>query len=249
MLNDNRCIGPPIKTNSSQHNRLTATSYRYRDRTERLSLSGSVREYMPILRLVLVTVLTTHCGAPVSNPTLLDDILEARASKDLAFLEGKSSPVPPSLRENFLPLSYFEPDHEYIVPAVLRPPEMVQAPIEMPTSTGKIRPMQLAGVLEFALKGMPFQLTCFLEVGSKEGERLFVPFTDLTTGAETYVAGRYIDLDWKVTGLYELNFNMAYHPYCYYDERFDCPYPPYENRLNVAIRAGEKLPVGESILP
>ena len=44
------------------------------------------------------------------------------------------------------------------------------------------------------------------------------------------------------TGLYDLDFNRAYHPFCYFDETYDCPYPPPQNRLNTAVFAGEKLP-------
>jgi uncharacterized protein (DUF1684 family) len=71
--------------------------------------------------------------------------------------------------------------------------------------------------------------------------RLFVPFGDLTNGAETYKGGRYLDLDRTPTGLYDLDFNRAYHPYCVYDPSYVCPVPPRENRLTVAIRAGERL--------
>jgi uncharacterized protein (DUF1684 family) len=72
--------------------------------------------------------------------------------------------------------------------------------------------------------------------------RLFVPFGDLTsTVDETYKGGRYLDLDRTPTGLYDLDFNRAYHPYCVYSSDYDCPVPPRENRLAVAIRAGEKL--------
>ena len=44
-----------------------------------------------------------------------------------------------------------------------------------------------------------------------------MPFSDLTSGTETYPAGRFIDLDRTATGLYELDFNRAYNPYCYYN--------------------------------
>ena len=58
--------------------------------------------------------------------------------------------------------------------------------------------------------------------------RLFVPFSDLTSGAETYSAGRYMELDPTPTGIYVVDFNVAYHPYCYYSPEYDCPYPPGE---------------------
>ena len=72
-------------------------------------------------------------------------------------------------------------------------------------------------------------------------QRLWVPFRDLTSGIETYGGGRYLDLDRTATGLYDLDFNRAYQPYCVYDPGYVCPYPPSENRLPVAIRAGERL--------
>ena len=66
-------------------------------------------------------------------------------------------------------------------------------------------------------------------------------FTDLTSGAETYPGGRYIDIDPNRTGIYEIDFNRAYNPYCYYNPTYECPYPPAENRLKIPIRAGERM--------
>lgn len=74
-------------------------------------------------------------------------------------------------------------------------------------------------------------------------DHLFVPFTDATSGAETYVSGRYLDISIQniKDGQLELDFNKAYNPYCaYVSGRYNCPIPPKENRLTVAIRAGEK---------
>ena len=71
--------------------------------------------------------------------------------------------------------------------------------------------------------------------------RLFVPFRDGTTGLETYPGGRYLDLDRTPSGIYDLDFNRAYHPNCVFNIEWECPVPPRENRLPVAIRVGEKL--------
>ena len=100
----------------------------------------------------------------------------------------------------------------------------------------------LVGVLEFTLKGRPLTLAAFIEAGSDDVSRLFVPFSDLTSGTESYAAGRYMDLERTPTGLYNVDFNKAYNPYCYYNPKFDCPYPPKENRLPLPVRAGERLP-------
>ena len=142
-----------------------------------------------------------------------------------------------------MPLSYFSPDIVYRVAASLQI-DVEAAVFDIPTSTGKRRAMRRVGILEFALKGEPMALSAFVEVGAPDNDSLFVPFGDLTNGTESYPAGRYMDLRVTPTGIYDLDFNFAYHPFCYFDERYDCPYPPPENRLASPIRAGERLPKG-----
>lgn len=184
--------------------------------------------------------------ACTSGPSAPDDqaylkkIEEARAVKDKAFREDPE-PIPVSKRDKLLPLRYYPPDVAYAVPAALKLAD--QRPVfEMPTSTGKLRKMQRVGLLEFTLRGQPMTLAAFAPDGETRIESLFVPFADLTTGKETYPAGRYLDLHPTSTGFYTIDFNLAYNPTCAYNEEYDCPYPPPSNRLKVEIRAGEKAP-------
>jgi uncharacterized protein (DUF1684 family) len=163
-----------------------------------------------------------------------------RAEKDASFASSADSPVPADRRNDLLPLAYFPIDPDYNVPAGLKPTNDPTI-VEMPTSTGTQRQMRRVGTLEFTLKGQPLKLTAFVEVGAPNLDHLFVPFNDRTSGTETYPGGRYIDLARNSTGIYEIDFNRAYHPYCYYNPTWECPYPPPENRLKVPIRAGEKL--------
>jgi uncharacterized protein (DUF1684 family) len=165
-------------------------------------------------------------------------IARERAVKDEVFRGGgEDSPVLPKDVATFVPLSYFPIDEAYAVPAQLEPAaEQIQ--LQMPTSTGKLRTTTRVGTLQFNLKGQALRLTAFLEEGSRS---LFVPFSDLTSGTETYQAGRYMNLDPTPTGIYVVDFNVAYHPYCYYNAEYDCPLPPAENRLTLPIRAGERL--------
>ena len=167
-------------------------------------------------------------------------IAEARAEKDAAFQSSPDSPIPPDKKNVLLPLAYYPIDEMYAVPAEL---EMSRdrSRLQIPTSTGKLRDYERIGTLRFSLKGTVTQLTAFSEVGQPLS-RLFVPFADETSGTETYAAGRYLELDPTVTGIYVIDFNGAYHPFCYYNTGYDCPYPPAENRLAVPIRAGERLP-------
>jgi len=185
-------------------------------------------------------------GAAACSPSTSPDrpyperIGEQRAAKDEFFRQGKDSPIPAAQRAEFLPLAYFAVDESAAVPASLvasaREPSL-----EMPTSTGQRRLMRRAGALEFSLHGHPLELTAFVEADAADMNRLFVPFGDMTNGTETYAAGRYIDLVRSPTGIYQIDFNVAYHPYCYYNPEYDCPYPPAENRLEVPVRAGERM--------
>ena len=200
----------------------------------------------PIVGLVLlICIVLNACNA--GNPPPQDSegdyvsqVQAARASLDATFRSRPNNPVPPDKMDQFLPLKYFAPDPEYIVPASLKPAKE-RTVVEMPTSTGKIRQHERVGVLEFTLKGQPLTLDAFVEAGA-DVNRLFVPFSDMTSGADTYAAGRYLELDRTSTGLYTIDFNKAYNPYCYYNPEFDCPFPPRESRLPLPIRAGERLP-------
>ncbi len=199
----------------------------------------------PLARLapfVPFALLALACTAPAPDDSLYLDIIAAdRAEKDRAFLEAPDSPVRLEDRDRFLPLSYYPPNLDYRVPAGLQVAEE-QLVFDVPTSAGTIRSMQRVGVLEFTLQGQSRTLSALIEVENPTLDLLFVPFADETNGSETYNAGRYLELDLTTTGLYDLDFNRAFHPHCYYDaDAYVCPYPPPENRLPTASRAGERL--------
>ena len=190
--------------------------------------------------MVTGAALTAACGTAAPLP-YGEQIRDHRAAKDAAFAsDSPDSPVPSNERARLLPLAYFQVDEAYHVPARLVPAPG-EASLEMPTSTGQRRKMRRAGQLRFSVRGQPLALTAFVEEGDQAMQRLFVPFADPTNGTETYVGGRYLDLDRTSTGLYDLDFNRAYHPYCVYNTQYDCPYPPRENRLVLPIRSGERL--------
>lgn len=193
---------------------------------------------------LLCTFYLFGCSSGPSAPdeqAYRDEIAANRAAKERSFREESDSPIPPGKRGELLPLNYFAIDSEYSVPAILRLAEE-RPTFEMPTSTGKLRKMQHIGTLEFTLKGQALKLGAFVDAGATRIQQLFVPFTDLTTGTETYAAGRYLDLHPTGTGIYVIDFNRAYNPYCAYNETYDCPFPPPSNRLSVPIRAGERSP-------
>ena len=196
-----------------------------------------------IVAIAVVGVGGCNAGNPPPAETEADYVTQiqvARKELDEQFRKQPNQPVPPEKMNEFLPLKYFPPDPDYVVPAALIP-ATERIVVEMPTSTGKVRKQQRVGVLEFTLKGQPLTLGAFVEAGA-DLNRLFVPFSDMTSGTETYAAGRYLELDRTASGVYTIDFNKAYNPYCYYNADFDCPYPPRESRLPLPIRAGERLP-------
>lgn len=200
------------------------------------------------MRLYFVLVMVGFVAACTSGPQPIDDtsndqeVLAWRASKDAMFKSQPQSPLLPEDRAAFTGLLYFPINSMYRMPARLDEDRSNTAVIELSTSAEEKRRMQRVGSLRFTFNGKPLALTAFADEGTKVITRLFVPFGDLTSGETTYGGGRYLDLDRTPTGLYDLDFNRAYHPYCVYNISYVCPVPPRENRLDVAILSGEKLP-------
>ena len=192
-----------------------------------------------LVAIALAVSIVAACSITPPEEDYPAKIAAVRAAKDDSFKNGADSPVTADKKATLLPLQYFPIDENYAVPATLEP-AAERTQIQVPTSTGKIRTMQRIGALKFSLQGKPLRLTAFIDVESPQVNRLFIPFADQTSGKETYAAGRYMELDPTPTGIYVVDFNVAYNPYCYYNAEYDCPYPPKENRLDAAIRAGEK---------
>jgi uncharacterized protein len=199
-----------------------------------------VRRHSPegIVLLLAVALAAACSNKPLEPKDYAAKLAAERASKDASFAAGGDSPVPAGRRAELLPLAYFPIDPDYDVPGVLKPSDD-RTVFQMPTSSGTPRDMRRVGSLEFTLKTQPLKLTVFVEVAAPD--HLFVAFSDLTSGAETYPAGRYVDIGRNSTGIYEIDFNRAYNPYCYYNPTWECPYPPAENRLKIPVRAGEKM--------
>ena len=117
----------------------------------------------------------------------------------------------------------------------------------METSGSSKQTFRVYGTIKFMIHDTTVQLNIYqsqkLMAVAEYKDNLFLPFTDLTSGEETYASGRYIDLvfDDIIDNKVVIDFNKAYNPYCaYVTGRYNCPIPPGENNLNVAILAGEK---------
>ena len=203
------------------------------------------RRLLPVLlaALALVTACTSGPGAP-DQGVQLKELADHRAATERFMREAENSPIPKDKLGALLPLRYFDPDMSYSTAAQLDLSPAGQRPVaEMPTSTGSTARYERVGFLRFTLMGQQYSLGAFVPEGTQRISELFVPFGDETNGKDTYPAGRYLNLLPTSTGLYQIDFNYAYNPYCAYNKEYECPYPPPGNRLKIPIQVGEKVPV------
>ena len=125
----------------------------------------------------------------------------------------------------------------------MRTPKAV--PFLMPTTTERKSEEVVYGIAKFLLNGKNHELEIYQnsELILEEGyeDYLFLPFTDMTNGTETYGGGRYLDLRIPEGDTIVLNFNKAYNPYCVYNKKYSCPLVPRQNYLKTRVEAGVKV--------
>ncbi|RMF30217.1 MAG: DUF1684 domain-containing protein [Bacteroidetes bacterium] len=179
--------------------------------------------------------------AQSADTSYLREIELHRKQYLLQFLAVEPSP----LKEDALNrIRFFPPDPRYRVRCRFEPLSEA-APLRLPTFDGREEWFLPYGTLTFELEGRTHRLIVFQSFRMRHvpglRERLFLPFRDRTNGRSTYPGGRYLDLLTSdiQDGTVWLDFNLAYNPWCAYDERFTCPIPPKSNHLDVEIRAGE----------
>ena len=158
-----------------------------------------------------------------------------RAEKDDFFAHHPQSPLTAAQKRTFGGLHYFDEN-----PALRLDVEVEVFPeretIQVQTSTGDVQEYVRFGRFKFTVDGQEAALTIY-----EADYGFFLPFVDSLAGAETYAAGRYLEPEAMGGNRFHIDFNMAYNPYCAYNDAWSCPLTPFENRLKVPIRAGEKL--------
>lgn len=142
----------------------------------------------------------------------------------------------------FESLEYFPVDPAYRVVGTIVPFDDPEE-IEITDSHGNSDPHYLYGELHFTVAGTEQTLELYTKTLDPEKlakDRHMLLFQDTTSGEETYPAARYLYVEGKARGQVEVDFNMAFNPSCNYSYVYTCPFPRRQNRLTVAIRAGEK---------
>ncbi|GHM99495.1 hypothetical protein WSM22_09850 [Cytophagales bacterium WSM2-2] len=195
--------------------------------------------FIAILALI-ATILYYSFKGGTSDQDYIAQINKERQAKDELMKSGTDSPFGDE-KKNFTKLNYFTPDLKYRISAKLNSIGNKKM-IVLPTSDGLEKKYLEYAYAEFELNGSPCKLL-ILEIAddSQYKGTLFLAFADSTSANETYGAGRYLDIK-KTPGASSitLDFNNTYNPYCAYSDNFSCPFPPRENVLKTAVRAGEK---------
>lgn len=182
------------------------------------------------------------------------DVLAWRREKDKFFASPSESPLAPADRTRFRGLSYFPVSATWRLRGRFRrlPPS---EPVRLVASRG-ISPNQYVPYAEATFDvplGEQERVVLYAAQHQHHGhephepDELFLPFRDASAGAETYEAGRYLEVPNPLAeGQSEregiLDFNLAYNPFCAYNDGYVCPLPPRENWLRSSIRAGERTP-------
>ncbi|MRX70029.1 hypothetical protein SAMN06265349_10136 [Flavobacterium resistens] len=159
------------------------------------------------------------------------------------YADAKTSPLMEEDLKTFKSLDFYPINGKYFVVAKFEKAKNEKA-FEMKT-TGTRTPKYIKyGTLSFTLEGKALKLNVYRSIDLSKQEQykdhLFLPFSDLTCGKESYIGGRYIDLKIPKGNTIAIDFNQAYNPYCAYNHKYSCPLVPLENDLNVEIKAGVK---------
>ncbi len=168
-------------------------------------------------------------------------ILKFRQQRENDFRNPQQTPIPPKKLGEFRGLLWYEVNDEFKIEA--RFVSISNSPrFEMPTF-GNVRtiPHTKYGEVYFTWRGRDYKLNVYQNEIYQKSKFLFIPFLDLTNQKETYRGGRYLDFDYPKSEKVMIDFNLAYNPDCAYNEKYACPIPPEENRIESFIRAGEKL--------
>ncbi|MHA1819065.1 MAG: DUF1684 domain-containing protein [Promethearchaeota archaeon] len=171
----------------------------------------------------------------------ISELEKNRKGKDMYLKYDWNSPIPLKERDAFQGLDYYPIKKEYRLILPLREHKEKKI-IDIEDTGGYTRHYIRFGEFVFKIGENEGVLQAYKT--SEDDPMLFVPFRDATSGKTTYGAGRYLDLeegrDQTKDGLWILDFNKAYNPYCAYSDNYVCPFVPIENWLKFPIEAGEK---------
>jgi len=153
------------------------------------------------------------------------------------------SPLTDEDKQLFKHINYYPYDISWRFEGPIQIYENPDSMIILGSKKGDERPALKYGYFHFEKDGKQNRLEIIKIFPTRPGHEahLFLGFWDETSGNETYSGGRYVDIAENDDNFYTIDFNYSYNPYCAYSARYSCAVPPFENRLEIAITAGEKI--------
>lgn len=168
---------------------------------------------------------------------------EFQSKLNKSYADSLKSPLMKEDLKQFKGLDFYPIDEKYIVEAIFIRTKREKS-FKMKTTTSRTPMYKKYGELHFSIDGKELKLNVYqnLDLKKKPGyeDYLFLPFSDLTCGKESYIGGRYIDMQIPKSEKVIIDFNQAYNPYCAYNYEYSCPIVPLENDLDIEILAGVK---------
>lgn len=206
-----------------------------------------MRNYLLVGLLFVFVVTATACSNPKKRPvdhSAVPSIERYQKKLQSFYDDAKTSPLNRNERKGFEGINFFPIDTTYMVKAHFEKLDN-QEEIQMPMTGGEESLYVKYAQIHFELNDENHQLFLYQsqDLIHEPGYEnyLFLPFLDATNGSETYGGGRYLDLENPFADTIVVNFNLAYHPYCAYAERYSCPIVPFENLLETRVEAGVKF--------
>lgn len=195
------------------------------------------------MRVLLTLVLLVQLNFGFGQNKFMDAVEKFQKELNAEYADAKTSPLMADDLATFKSLDFYPINEKFKVTARFVRTKK-EKPFEMKTSTDR-KPLYVKyGEAYFTIDGSDFKLNIYRNIElSKKAEYkdyLFLPFSDLTSGNESYIGGKYIDMKVPEGNTIIIDFNTSYNPYCAYNHKYSCPKVPLENDLNIEIKAGVK---------
>lgn len=194
-------------------------------------------------KLFLLVNILFHFIISAQEKWSSNSVVEFQTQMNTKFSDSLKSPLTKEDRVEFRELDFFPINSKYAVEAQFVRTENEKI-FKMKTSTARLPEYLKYGEFHFTIDNVRCKLNVYqnIDLIKKPGyeDYLFLPFSDLTCGKESYIGGRYIDIKIPTSETIILDFNKSYNPYCAYNHKYSCPIVPLENNLTIEIKAGVK---------
>ncbi len=199
---------------------------------------------MKKLLVIVVIIFIGKIALCQADTSVINDTKRFQSELKTEYDDPYHTPLSAKAKKTFKGIHFYPFNAKYVVNArFVRTPN--EKPFQMSTSSGMRKTYVKYAEVFFAIDKKEYKLSVYQSQDLLKSEEykdyLFIPFTDATSGNETYEGGRYIDLTVTNADHILINFNKAYHPYCAYTDGYNCPVPPQQNTLPIKIEAGVKF--------